>query len=407
MEIVEAMPGGKAGVTHPKNGSADDVTLRVCGCIAGGTTVSTSGGEVSLSSIEVGQGILVSAQGQDSIYSRVTSILKSGSSRMLRLWPAGKSLLTTPGHTFFVPRLGRFVAADSILVGALLLTATQQLVAVDSVTAESGYWDTYDIYTEQGAQYSARELSLLTLAGSCNVELQQAPIRIPRNIAGRIDAELRNRIAGGHLPASAMGDFIAMLRGGSGGLRDWFRRDGAGRVRIEDKVRAWETSYSAIDIHNWNSLVNTPGMAILPQYNSIVENMISQGGGPISLGFLNQLTAFATGTRSVKYQEWAAVFDTNPNVGVLSVFESVFHRVTNASVNAGHKIHFKLDGIIGNHSHIAAINNGIPPITEIVTVWELGNIVRNIDLFSNTIFYRNGQVVKLPELLQVGIQPIN
>jgi hypothetical protein len=173
-----------------------------------------------------------------------------------------------------------------------------------------------------------------------------------------------------------------------------------------DLVRAWEASHIASDITIWNRLINSLPLTILPEYDNIVLKLLKQKNGPISLGFDSDLTAFAIGTSSVKYQEWAVIFGTNSNISDLNVFASVFNQVTSMSVNGGHKIHFKLDGIIDNPNFISTINNSIPPIQDRVTLWELAKIVRDENLFSNTIFYKNGSVVKLSELLEAGIKPI-
>jgi hypothetical protein len=134
-----------------------------------------------------------------------------------------------------------------------------------------------------------------------------------------------------------------------------------------------------------------------------------QGNGPISFGFRELLLEFSIGTKSVSFPDFSRVFGTNVDVFNLSVFENVFREATSTCVNGGHKIHFKLDMIIDHPSNLSAINNGLVPLDDqnLTTLWEIGVIMRDIDLYSNTIFYKNGKVVELRDLLDVGIRPVN
>ena len=76
------------------------------------------------------------------------------------------------------------------------------------------------------------------------------------------------------------------------------------------------------------------------------------------------------------------------------------------SEDIGSQFFFNLAGIINNPGFIAEINNGVASTSK-TTVWEVAKIVRNMNWFSSSIFYNQGRVVKLSELFQAGIRPIN
>jgi hypothetical protein len=173
-------------------------------------------------------------------------------------------------------------------------------------------------------------------------------------------------------------------------------------------TKAWITSYLARDISEWGELVANKGWNH-HLYVDVLETIEGQGNGPISFGFRELLLEFSIGTKSVSFPDFSRVFGTNVDVFNLSVFENVFREATSTCVNGGHKIHFKLDMIIDHPSNLSAINNGLVPLDDqnLTTLWEIGVIMRDIDLYSNTIFYKNGKVVELRDLLDVGIRPVN
>lgn len=176
-------------------------------------------------------------------------------------------------------------------------------------------------------------------------------------------------------------------------------------IRNPKLVKMWENTLLASNF-NWNNLINDPNTLYI-YANDILPQAISNGTANIALGISDVVGHFAVGIKGIHFHNWHSVFNTNPNIFNMSTYPDVFNNAINACISSGKKIYFNVDGIIDNPSIITAINNDIPPLIDgQITNWELATIMRNIDLFANTIFYRNGDVISLTELLEAGIKPI-
>jgi hypothetical protein len=107
------------------------------------------------------------------------------------------------------------------------------------------------------------------------------------------------------------------------------------------------------------------------------------------------LFGFARKTDSHWYGEWVDVglSDVEPSF-IYGDWETAF---TQAMDRSG-KIHFNLDGIIGDPVEFARLGSMSGPGSggTPITAWELNQIRNNADWLSKTIFYRNGQVVSSP-----------
>ena len=117
-------------------------------CFVAGTMVATVTGAVAIENIEPGMAVLSAPEESgDRVEARpVLEVFQSVTTRLVTVHydhdgdpeTAEAALKATPGHPFFVPRLGGFIEADELQSGDELLLASGEKAIVTSVTTRSG-----------------------------------------------------------------------------------------------------------------------------------------------------------------------------------------------------------------------------------------------------------------------------
>jgi hypothetical protein len=324
----------------------------------------------------------------------VTSLIQHNAPLVLQLITVeGDTIGVTPEHPFYDDLNGEWLDAGDVLPGDILQTLEGVSIVLKLDTLYRAAHTVYNLETRKNHNYFVGRSKLLVH----NAYSFEGTRAFKKKLDdGTYNALSPHEKALKRLSRDELDQFFRELYI-SKGVNE-------GRIRL---VRAWETSHLANDIPNWGELVTNIGFNV-HLYDPILSRIVSQGNGPICFGFRERLLEFSIGTNSVSFLDFPAVFGSSSNFMNLNVFEDVFQEVTRICVNGDYKIHFNLDNIIDNPTNLAAINNGLVPInsSNLTTLWEVGTIMRNIDLYSNTIFYRKGKVVKLPELHRAGIKPV-
>ena len=172
-----------------------------------------------------------------------------------------------------------------------------------------------------------------------------------------------------------------------------------------DLIKMWENIYLARNLDNWGGMSEATINLKLEALKALGRN--ATRNKDVCFAFNETIGEFGVKTNSHPWFHWPEVFGFDEDIiNDPLVYKQQFDGLTDLLLDNGSKFHFNLAGIINNPSFIAEINNGVSSASK-TTVWEVAKIVRNKNWFSNTIFYNNGRVVKLSELFQAGIRPIN
>jgi hypothetical protein len=165
--LLEYTADGEMAIVQ--NGNAK--TIKVCGCLAAGTTIATPSGPVSIEQLQAGDNILSTEQNGQMTIATITQIVESAAVKMMRIFSGGSYMDLTQGHPVFSPTLGRKISVDSLRAGMSLLALSGLLLTVDSVAAVHYPTPVYDLQTDAGRGYFAGVEELLVSSNQCNLYL--------------------------------------------------------------------------------------------------------------------------------------------------------------------------------------------------------------------------------------------
>lgn len=165
--LLEYTADGEMAIVQ--NGNAK--TIKVCGCLAAGTTIATPSGPVSIEQLQAGDNILSPAQNGQMTIATITQIVESAAVKMMRIFSGGSYMDLTQGHPVFSPALGHKISVDSLRTGMSLLALSGLLLTVDSVAAVHYPTPVYDLQTDAGRGYFAGVEELLVSSNQCNLYL--------------------------------------------------------------------------------------------------------------------------------------------------------------------------------------------------------------------------------------------
>jgi hypothetical protein len=263
--LLEYTADGEMAIVQ--NGNAK--TIKVCGCLAAGTTIATPSGPVSIEQLQAGDNILSTEQNGQMTIATITQIVESAAVKMMRIFSGGSYMDLTQGHPVFSPTLGRKISVDSLRAGMSLLALSGLLLTVDSVAAVHYPTPVYDLQTDAGRGYFAGVEELLVSSNQCNLYLSG------RNFNTSQIETIEEAVS------TSIEAFISDIEH-SADLLDFFR-EASGDV-LRGKAEAWRVALQAnIDVILRR---NKDNVAFIRQYlddsslpNSQVSQDISTAGG--------------------------------------------------------------------------------------------------------------------------------
>ncbi|MEZ4986318.1 MAG: polymorphic toxin-type HINT domain-containing protein [Saprospiraceae bacterium] len=236
--------------------------IRMGACFPAQTPIHTPAGMVAIEDIAIGDVVYAYDESQkDTILSRVTNTFSKTWSKMVRLVVNNDTITTTSNHPFFIPKLGRYLSADSLWRGMNLLALTGTLMTVQSAVAFDSTMAVYNFEVADHHNYFVGEDGVLVhnecvfvKLGLRNLPQETAadPIfDVLTNVFGTTPQATLNRMDFledyGRLSGQAKADFEAFFRGDDLLVANPSMTQEALLAAKESRVRAWGVAYQFTD----------------------------------------------------------------------------------------------------------------------------------------------------------------
>ena len=136
--------------------------LKNGGCFAAGTLVATPLGKKKIEDIQTGDYVYAYDEvKKDTVVSRVLQTMQKTWYRFNRIFTGEDTFLATPNHPFYIPRLKRYLQADSVQAGMRLLTLAGTLLTVTNVVSLDTTLPIYNFEVAEHHNYFVGEEGIL------------------------------------------------------------------------------------------------------------------------------------------------------------------------------------------------------------------------------------------------------